>query len=285
VVKTFDDVMAMSPNITYIKWDANRHVSSAGSDYLPADKQTHFWYDYVKGLYNVYERIRAKYPDTEIQVCASGGGRLDFGSLKYHDEFWTSDNTNAASRVFIQYGTSTFFPAQAIASHVSASPNHQTGMILPLKFRFDVAMSGRLGMELQPKDIDGDDIDFAKKAIADYKRIRPIVQLGDLYRIQSPYSEAGWSSLMYVAKDKTQAVFFAYGMKYHQRGTFYETKMKGLNPDKQYKVTELNMKDTRSVFASNEKTFSGDFLMKVGVKLNIQKPYDSAVLLMEEVTN
>jgi len=275
-------VLASSPHISYIKWDANRHVESVGSTYLPADRQTHFWYDYTQGLYSVYERVRAKYPDVEIQLCASGGGRLDYGALKYHDEFWASDNTNAIDRVFIQYGANHIYPAQATASHVSATPNHQTGSLLPLKFRFDVAMSGRLGMELQPKDIAGQDSVFAKSAIAAYKQIRPLVQLGDLYRIQSPYDESGYASLMYVAKDKKQAVFFAYSMVYHVRSSVMETKLKGLDPSKRYRITELNMAAPRSVFYGEGKTFSGDYLMKVGISLRIEKPNESVVLMLSE---
>lgn len=212
VVNVFDGVMALSPHISYIKWDANRHVDNFGSDYLSSSEQTHFWIEYVKGLYKVYDRIRAKHPDVLIQLCSSGGGRLDFGALTYHDEVWPSDNTNSLDRVFIQYGTNLFFPAMATAAHVSTSPNHQTGMLAPLKFRFDVAMSGRLGMELQPKDLTPEELPFAKQAVENYKRIRPLVQLGDLFRLKSPYHENGWASHMYVAKDQKEAVFFAYSL-------------------------------------------------------------------------
>ncbi|MDD4969095.1 MAG: alpha-galactosidase [Paludibacter sp.] len=282
VFNTFDQVVSMSHNISYIKWDANRHVDNVGSDYLSKENQTHFWYDYVKGLYSVYDRIRAKYPDIEIQLCSSGGGRLDFGALKYHDEFWASDNTSPLNRIFIQYGSNTFFPAIATAAHVSTSPNHQTGQMLPLKFRFDVAMTGRLGMELQPKDIIGDDYEFAKNAIKDYKLIRPIVQFGDLYRLISPYDENGWSSLMYVSKDKKQAAFFAFSLKYHDRTTFFENKLNGLDPTKNYKVTEINIKSGHHSFSNNEKVYNGDYLMKVGLGMNIGNPFDSSVLLIEQ---
>ena len=281
IVKTFDDVVALSPNITHIKWDANRHVESVGSEYLPDDRQTHFWYDYVQGLYSVYERIRKKHPDIEIQLCASGGGRLDFGALRYHDEFWTSDNTNALDRFFIQYGTSMIYPPQGMAAHVSTSPNHQTGMIIPLKFRFDVAMLGRLGLEELPED----ELSFAKQAISDYKRIRPIVQFGDLYRMTSPYDETGKPSLIYVSKDKTEAVFFAYILKYNVRTSYFETKLKGLNPDRQYRITELNRQTGKTAFYADGKTFSGDYLMNVGISRSMFKPFESMVLLLEETTD
>ncbi len=282
VVKTFDDVIALSPNITYIKWDANRHVDNVGSEYLSADNQTHFWIDYVNGLYSAYERIRAKYPDVMIQLCSAGGGRIDFGALRFHDEMWPSDNTNSWNRIFIQYGTNTFFPAMATASHVSPSPNHQTGMMAPLKFRFDVAMSGRLGMEIQPKDLVGNEFSFSKKAVETYKHIRPVIQLGDLYRLISPYDGNDWASLMYVAKDKKQAVFFAYSLAYHGRTTFFETRLKGLDPAKQYTVTEINLTNAYSSFWGNGQTFSGEYLMKAGINLTIGNPLESAVFLLTE---
>lgn len=281
VVKTFDDVIALSPHISYIKWDANRHVDNFGSDYLPKDEQTHFWIEYTKGLYSAYERIRAKHPDVLIQLCSSGGGRLDFGALKYHDEFWASDNTNSLDRIFIQYSSNLFFPAKATAAHVSTSPNHQTGMMAPLKFRFDVAMSGRLGMELQPKDLTGDELPFAEQAVKNYKRIRPIVQLGDLYRLKSPYDGNGWASHMYISKDKKESVFFAYSLKYHGRTTFFETRLKGLDPTKMYKITELN-KAGGSSFYGDGQVFPGDYLMNAGINLTIGSPYESTVLLITE---
>ena len=76
----------------------------------------------------------------------------------------------------MQWGTSYFFPAIAMASHISAAPNHQTFRTIPLKYRIDVAMSGRLGMEIQPKNMTDEEKALCKQAIADYKQIRPIVQ-------------------------------------------------------------------------------------------------------------
>ena len=89
--------------------------------------------------------------------------------MPYFDEFWTSDDTDALQRVYLQWGVSCFYPAIAMAAHVSADKNHQTGRYLPLKFRFDVAMSGRLGMEMQPEDMTEADKEFTQRAIQAYK--------------------------------------------------------------------------------------------------------------------
>ena len=269
VFGVFDSTMQLG-DIDYIKWDANRHVESFGSEYL--EDQSSFFVDYVQGFYSVMKRIREKYPDVLIQACASGGGRVEYGALKYFNEFWTSDNTEALSRNFIQYGTSLIYPAFAIGSHVSAVPNHQSGNTTPLKFRFDVACSGRLGMELQPKDMTEQEKEFSKSAIGSYKKYRDLILTGDLYRIKSPY-DSDFYSLMYVSKDKKRAVAFAYCLKYQGR-------LHGLDPQKNYRVTELNV--DKSSFWGSGRTFSGDFLVNFGINPKLVKIYDSAVFYIEE---
>ena len=115
--------------------------------------QSHLYIEYHRGFQKTCERIRAKYPDLTIQACASGGGRANWGVLPYFDEFWVSDNTDALQRIYMQWGTSYFFPAIAQACHISATPNHTVFRTTSLKYRIDVAMSGRLGMEIQPKNM------------------------------------------------------------------------------------------------------------------------------------
>lgn len=279
VFGVFDRTMGLSKHIDYIKWDANRHAESVGSSYLPADRQSHFWIDYAQGFYKVLERIRAKYPDVMIQACASGGGRVEYGALGRFDEVWTSDNTEALSRARIQYGMSLFYPATAMGSHVSATPNHQTGNITPIKFRFDMACAGRLGMELQPKKMTDQERAFARRAIENYKGYRDIVAGGDLYRIGTPYDDAGVYGVLYVAKDRRRAVLFTYCLRYQGRTLLPEFRLQGLDPAARYAVRELNVDKPRYWF--DGKTLGGDFLMQSGVNPKLERIYDSAVFLLE----
>lgn len=273
-----DRLMTEYPQLYYIKWDDNAPIVNYGSTYLGADRQSQLYTDYHLALRKVLERIRAKYPRLVIQDCASGGGRVNYGLLPYFDEFWTSDNTDALQRVYIQWGTSQFFPANAMAAHVSASPNHQTGRRLPLKFRFDVAESGRLGVEMKPSDFNADETRFAQQAIADYKRLRPIIQLGDLYRLRSPYEQDGMAAAsMYVSDNKQQAVLFAYKLKHYVGHNIAPIRLQGLDANKRYRIHEVNKADD-SLKSLDGKVISGKVLMEAGLNLALDKEYASRMI-------
>ncbi len=271
-----DAIIASMPELAYIKWDANADFMNVGSTYLARDRQPNLWFDYTSGLYDLLGRVHAAYPKLAIQACSSGGGHMDYGFLKYADEFWTSDDTDARQRVFIQWGASQFFPACAMAAHVTASPNQQTHRVTPLKFRFDVAMSGRLGFELQPKAMTPEEIAFSQKAVTDYKRLRPVIQQGDLYRLVSPW-ENSYASLMYVSDDKSRAVVFLYGLnRFVQSDYVPPVLLEGLDGSKRYHVSEINL-EKREHSRVNGKTLSGSSLHAMGLPVKLEGDYDSAV--------
>ena len=285
-----DNLMTENPEIDYIKWDANMSIMNHGSGYLPGDKQNHLYIEFHRGFENICQRIRTKYPDLTIQACASGGGRANYGVLPYFDEFWVSDNTDALQRIYMQWGTSYFFPAIAMGSHISATPNHQTFRTIPMKYRIDVAMSGRLGMEIQPKNMTEEEKTLCRKAIAEYKEIRPVVQFGDIYRLLSPYDNLGVASLMYVSPEKERAVFYWWKMEQFCNQHLPRVKMAGLVPSKLYTVRELNRIDNEPLKFEG-KTFSGAYLMANGLEIpynhtvdyHKRNDYSSRVLYLEEV--
>ncbi len=281
-----DDLLSSNPDICYIKWDCNSHVTNPGSTWLPQDKQSHLWIDYVKGYYAVLDRIIAKHPKVVFQACSSGGGRIDYGAMQRHHEFWPSDNTDARERLVMQWSLSHFYPAMAMASHVTVSPNHQTGRKTSLKFRFDVAMTGRLGFELDPKNLDQADTDFSKRQLELYKEIRPVVQLGDLYRLRDPlaYNDP---ALMYVhdSGKKQTAVVFAYMIERKRMDGFEPLLLKGLKAGALYKIEELG-KQPKNLLRYEGKVVSGEFLMKQGLPMDWpvkSEDYISRVVRVEEV--
>ena len=289
VFSIVDNLMTKYPEIDYIKWDANMAIMNHGSQYLNMADQSHLNIEYHRGFQKTCERIRAKYPDLTIQACASGGGRANWGVLPYFDEFWVSDNTDALQRIYMQWGTSYFFPAIAQASHISATPNHTVFRTTAMKYRIDVAMSGRLGMEIQPKNMSDDEKALCRQAIKEYKEIRPIVQFGDIYRLVSPYDKLGLASMMYVNEAKSKSVFFWWKTESFQNEHLPLVKMAGLDANKMYKVHELNRIDKNPMDVEG-KSFSGAYLMNHGLEMpyrnepadwSKKNDWSSRVLLLE----
>ncbi|MBO7721519.1 MAG: alpha-galactosidase [Kiritimatiellae bacterium] len=274
-------ILDAAPGISYFKWDANANFFNVGSPTSGRDQNLYF--DYTAGLYEVLKRLRAKRPDLIVQACSSGGGRMEYGFLGYADEFWPSDDTDARERVFIQWGAGMFYPANAIAAHVTVSPNHQTMRETPLKYRFDVAMSARLGLELDPRKMSAEDTGFAKRCIAVYKSIRPVVQQGELYRLVSPYGRT-YAAQMHVSTDCRRAVVFVWGLNRGPCKDFIPpVRLDGLAPDLRYRVTEVNLPDGAGGHCgASGSAVSGQALMAAGLPVYIGKgDYDSAVFVLE----
>ena len=124
-------VLGSAP-IDYIKWDMNRNITEPWTASVPPERQGEFHHRYILGVYELYRRLIERFPDILFESCAGGGGRFDAGMLAYAPQAWTSDDTDAAERLPIQWGTSLAFPLSSMAAHVSAVPNHQIGRVTPL---------------------------------------------------------------------------------------------------------------------------------------------------------
>ena len=278
-----DDLLTKYPEISYLKWDANASIQNYGSLYLPKSKQANLYIDYHRGLIKVLERIREKYPNVVIQDCASGGGRANYGLLPYFDEFWVSDNTDALQRVYIQYGTSLFFPSNAMAQHIGGAPYWNTGgRVIPIKFRCDVAMSGRLGIELQPKHMSDEERQQCTTCFADYKALRKTVQTGNLYRLANPYNRRGLASLMYVEDSQSQAVLFAYKVDNWYGQPLPRIRLQGLDPAATYTVSEKNVRAWNKPCSLDGQQFTGKFLMEVGIEIPLDWDYASRVFELKK---
>lgn len=256
-----DRLLTDYPEIAYFKWDCNSPITNIYSPYLGADKQSNLYVEHVRGFYKILDRIAAKYPSLPMMLCSGGGGRTDYEGLKYFTEFWASDNTDPVERIFIQWGYSYLFPAKATAAHVTSWGRQS------LKFRTDVAMMGKLGFDIRVDELSAREKEFAKQAVATYNRLKPVILDGDMYRLVSPYS-GEHSSVMYTDKAKGNAVVFAFNRNPRFSEPIRKVVLRGLDPQKTYLVKEINlMPDARSGLAANGKSYTGDYLMKVGLPL------------------
>jgi alpha-galactosidase len=266
VFKVVDDLLSQYPDIYYIKWDNNMSMHNAQSQYLPKELQSNLSVDFTLALEKILKRIRAKYPEVVIQLCASGGSRLNYGFLPYFQEMWTSDQTDAYHRVLIQWGAMNFFPSNMLAAHVGSAYSKYTQRLMPIKYRFDVASMCRLGMEMVPSKMNAAEKEYAARAIAGYKTIRPVVQQGDLYRLVSPYEgKRDFTSLMYVTEDKDRAVLFAYRHLFKHDMSNIIIRLQGLNPDAKYAIREVTPEVEGKPVAIDGKVVSGRYLMEEGI--------------------
>lgn len=276
VYNVVDGMLTKYPGIAFIKWDCNRMMTSAYSVYLK-DKQSHLYIDYVNNLYNILDRLRQKYPHFPIMLCSGGGGRVDYGALRYFTEFWASDDTDPLERVYIQWGYSYFFPSFAVCNHITSWGKQS------LKFKTDVAMMGKLGYDIPVNEFTAKELKFSQDAIANYKRLSDIIWHGDLYRLVSPYEE-NRAVLMYINSAKNKAVLFAYTLNSRYNETFNHVRLQGLNPAKTYKLQEINVSSEgrRSDTSESGKSYTGDYLMKIGLNLNTGAALSSLVYEITE---
>lgn len=279
------DALASENNIRYFKWDMNRVISEPGWPDEALPEQRELWVKYVKNVSEIIDRLRAKHPKLEIESCSGGGGRVDLGILARTDVVWASDNTEAFDRLRIQEGFTQAYTPQVMSSWVTDVPN-MNGRSVPLKFRFLVAMQGALGIGANLNEWKDDEFTLARQMIALYKRIRPTVQQGALYRLFSP-REGDITANEYVAGNGRQAVLFVMRHSQQYNLPVPNIRLRGLDPKAIYKVEML---DGPPSFgrqpqvpppAPTVEERSGAYLMSQGVTVSLRGDYGSTAVILE----
>ncbi|WP_256009412.1 alpha-galactosidase [Desertivirga xinjiangensis] len=270
-----DRLFTKNPELAYLKWDCNAVIYNAHSAFLK--NQSHFYIEYMNGLYNVLKRIRAKFPNVPMMLCSGGGGRVDYGALQFFTEFWPSDNTDPMERIFIQWEYSYFYPAISSSNHVTDWGKQ------PIKFRTDVAMMGKLGFDIVVNKLPENDLKFCQEAIKNYNGLKDVIWHGDQYRLANP-REGNVASVMYVDEAKARGIIFNYLVNNrYGSNSASPIKLKGLDPRKKYRITEINLFPGTSSTLDVKKVFSGDFLMNVGFNPDVNTSRTSVVLEFKEV--
>ena len=295
------DKLVTENDISFLKWDYNRNWSEPGWENAPqgaaavghpaeVNAQKQIYVQYVQNLYGILDRLRTKHPHLEIESCSGGGGRVDLGILRYTDEVWPSDNTDALDRLSIQDGFTHAYAPQVMMAWVTDVPNFLDRRVIPLQFRFLSAMSGSLGIGTNLNRMSDEELAASARLIAFYKTIRTTVQQGSLYRLRAPANLSGSneadggepssnsgqaSSLEYVSQDGSQAVLFSY--LHSQRYGMPQSRilLEGLDENAIYSIRPL---DDRKYRGQAEVT--GAVLMHEGVQLALFGDYDSTALVM-----
>lgn len=269
-IKGFLTEILTKANIEYVKWDMNRNFGETGSELLDKEQSGEFAHRYMLGLYDILEYITNKFPDVLFEGCSSGGGRFDAGMLYYFPQTWTSDDSDACERMFIQYGTSMAMPTSSMGAHVSVSPNHQCGRITPLDTRAFIAMCGTFGYEMDVSKMSEEEKQRSREHIAIFKRVRDVIHKGNMYRLRSPF-ESEYCALQYVSEDKNRSVLVFSTVLTHPNSEEFRLKLDGLDPLGTY--TEKN----------SGITYSGAVLMNVGMMVYNRRDFSAEMYEFERI--
>ena len=247
--------------IDYIKWDHNRVLP------FPDPRQ-------AEALYALLARLREAHPGVEIETCASGGGRIDFGILQHTQRIWLSDSNDAAERWKIQRGASYFIPPEIQGSHIGPRICHTSGRNLPMNFRAAVAGSRAMGLEMDLRELTMDEATRVKAEIAAFKDRRSLIHTGRLYRLES--ADPDVLAEMHVAKDNSCFTVFSAQMQPSRQTMPRPLVLAGLDPAARYSVRLENTQDIPPnlnrgklcpLHRGEAVTVSGQVLMRSGLQL------------------
>lgn len=257
------DNLLTTYDIDYIKWDANRPMSQTN---LERD----VWYKHIEAVYDIVKNLKLKHPNVLFEACASGGGRIDYGILGIFDDFWTSDNTDAYDRLFIQENYSYIYPIKAMRAWVTDCPNFLSRRIIPMKFRYHSAMMGTLGIGCNILKFSEEEIELSKGLIEEYKNIRHIVQEGDFYRLENN-SKNKYKLYQYMNGKEGLVFAFLPQSELGHRGT--TIKFRALEKERTYLV-----KIDKNVIVK-----TGRYLMNHGLELKLYGDYDSIIIKISKI--
>jgi alpha-galactosidase len=275
------DKLLSENDIAFLKWDYNRNWSEPGWPAVAPEDQKKVYVDYTQNLYSILAELRAKHPGVEIESCSGGGSRVDLGVMRYADQVWPSDNTDAFDRLLIQDGFTYAYAPGVMMAWVTDSPTWVNQRTLSLEYRFLSSMQGSLGIGANLNNWKPEDFSTAKKMVKQYKQIREIVQRGLLYRLISPQQGSEHSVTESVSNDQDSAVIFAFLHSSQMLYPFPRIYFRGLKPDTMYRIAALDGK----LSANTPEVASGSFWMQHGVDVELRGDFQAAAFTLEMTTH
>jgi alpha-galactosidase len=268
--------------ISYLKWDHNRDLFPAMSSGRPVARKQ------VLGYYELIDSLRLAHPHVEIEGCASGGGRVDWGLVGRVTRFWPSDNTDPVERLRIQRSMSLFYPLEVMGSHVGAAPNPTTGRSHSMAFRARAAMFGHLGIEADPSLLDESERLELKRHVSFYKRYRHLLH-GGIFSY-------GWCAdpnveiATVVADDQTEALALVTRTTHSDRSVGPLVRIPGLGSGRRYRISLVEPWPAyaKARFADldywqSQPVLEANVLSQVGLQLHVVRPDTAWLIHLTEV--
>lgn len=244
--------------IDYVKWDHNRVLP------MPDADQT-------RGSYDRLDRLRRAFPEIEIESCALGGARIDFGILSRTQLVWLSDSNDALERLKMQHNAAIFLPMAVTGSHIGPRTCHTSGRTLDIRFRAWVAAQKHMGFEMDPRELSNDETAVLKEVTSWWKANRDWMYRTDILRLDSPdpaviaeqqLAEGGGNFVVVARKATTSCQISPRPLT-----------LTRLTPDAKYRVELINRDDAGPLSRGDQPlksgpiVLSGSYLMTHGLTL------------------
>ena len=255
--------------LRYVKWDMNRDLTHASVDSRPGYHQTTF------AAYELLRTIADRFPKTEIEICASGGARADYGALRFGSRIWPSDVHDPHTRQPLQRSFSVFFPPEVMGAHVGASRDEITGRRQTMAFRTASAVLGHFGIEVDPADLDAADLATLKKAVCFYKEHRDWIHDARTYFLD--HVEANIIARIVVSPDRHRALLVVAQIDDCSFAVPAPLRLAGLDDETRYNVMRI---DPTTYETGTRFAVRGGALQSVGLQLPLMKPDSASIFLL-----
>ena len=245
-------------DIDYIKWDHNRVLP------MPDAAQT-------RGSYALIDRLRADFPHVEIESCASGGGRIDFGILKRTQRVWLSDSNDAIERLRIQHNAALYLPQVVTGSHVGPRTCHTSGRVIDISMRAWVAAQRHMGFEMDPRELTDEETRVLREVTTWWKANRDWMAGADILRLDS--ADPAILAEQQLCRSGERFVVFAGKEDTSRQIAPRPLRLTRLTPDATYRIALINrgtahhLSRGAPLLKSGPIQVSGAWLMSQGVTL------------------
>ena len=274
------DALLTQYNIAYLKWDMNRELVQPGHQGRPAvNGQTN-------ALYALLDKLLATHTNVEIESCSSGGGRIDFEILKRTHRFWASDCNDALERQAIQRGMSYFFPPEVMGAHIGPDESHTTRRMHHINMRGVTALSGHMGVELDPVKVSQEEKLAFAKYIALHKQYRQLLHSGHTFRLDSTDKNQN----VYGVFNENEMLITVCQLTMPDYALPSPLRISCLENDAKYQVTlvetstsSFQLMKQRPQWLDKTLTLSGENLKEIGLTLPILDPESALVVYLKKL--
>jgi alpha-galactosidase len=276
-----------SVGVDWMKWDFNADLGAGGwaPGLPPALTDQDPLVAHYEGVYRLQDAIRRWFPDLTLEMCASGGGRMDGELLSHAHVNWLSDQPGAVRKLAIHVGSQLAHPAVVCndwliewpPGSIAGYDDEDAGGLDErgdLPFRLRIAMLGSFGISARIDRWPEADFALAAAHVALYReKLRAIIQEGDQYLLtEAPPGDGNgdWTALWYAAKDGTKGVLFAFRLAGAAAERVFA--LPGLVPDRSYQA---------SFFSGAASETTGAALAR-GLSVAIPAQFQSALCYVEQ---